>query len=73
MQPWFEVRSSAAQGSPLSLLLYVLAAQPLAARLHQLQATGVVDGIVLPDGSMAPHCHQDADDTTVYTATVQGA
>jgi hypothetical protein len=67
------VRSSAAQGSPLSPLLYVLVVQPLAARLPQLQAAGVVDGILLPDGTMAPPCHQHADDTTVHTATVQGA
>jgi hypothetical protein len=73
LSPWFEVLSSAAQGSPLSPMLYVLAAQPLAARLRQLQAAGVVDGIQMPDGSLAPPCHQHADDTSLHTATVQGA
>ncbi len=73
LSPWFDVLSSAAQGSPLSPLLYVLAAQPLAARLRQLQRDGVIDGIVLPDGSLAPPCHQHADDTSVHTATVRGA
>ena len=54
-------------------MLYVLAAQPLAARLRQLQAAGVVDGILMPDGSLAPPCHQHADDTSLHTATVHGA
>jgi hypothetical protein len=29
--------------------------------------------IRLPDGSLAPPCHQHADDTSVHTRTVQGA
>ena len=45
----------------------------MAARLRQLQAAGVVDGIQMPDGSLAPPCHQHADDTSLPTATVQGA
>ena len=73
LSPWFEVLSGAAQGSPLSPLLYVLAAQPLAARLRRLQAGGVLDGIRMPDGSLAPPCHQHADDTTIHTASVAGA
>jgi hypothetical protein len=54
-------------------MLYILAAQPLAARLRQLQAAGRIDGIQLPDGSLAPPCHQHADDTSIHTATVQAA
>jgi hypothetical protein len=67
LSPGLEVRSSAVQGSPFSRLLYVLAAQPLAARLRQLQAMGVVEGIPLPDGTLAPPCHQHADDTILCT------
>jgi hypothetical protein len=73
MSPWFEVLSGAAQGSPLSPVLYILAAQPLAAKLRQLQVAGRIDGIVLPDGSLAPPCHQHADDTSIHTATVVAA
>lgn len=75
MSPWFEVLSGAAQGSPLSPVLYILAAQPLAAKLRQLQAAGRInfDGILLPDGSLAPPCHQHADDTSIHTATVAAA
>jgi hypothetical protein len=73
LSPWFAVLSGAAQGSPLSPMLYILAAQPLAARLRQLQAAGRIDGIQLPDGSLAPPCHQHADDTSIHTATVQAA
>jgi hypothetical protein len=56
LSPWFDVLASAAQGSPMSPLLYALAAQPLAARLRQLQHAGIVDGIRLPDGSLALPC-----------------
>ncbi len=68
-----DVLSGAAQGSPLSPMLYILAAQPLAARLRQFQAAGRIDGIQLPDGSLAPPCHQHADDTSIHTATMQAA
>ncbi len=56
-------------------VLYILAAQPLAAKLRQLQAAGRInfDGILLPDGSLAPPCHQHADDTSIHTATVAAA
>ena len=50
----FRVRSGAAQGSPLSPLLFVAAVQPLAARLRHLQAGGQIDAIRLPDGRLAP-------------------
>jgi hypothetical protein len=49
MSPWFEVLSGAAQGSPLSPVLYILAAQPLAAKLRQLQAAGRIG---LPDSEV---------------------
>ena len=69
----FAVRSGAAQGSPLSPLLYVVAAQPLAAALRQLQAQGVIDAVRLPGGAVAPASHQHADDIAVHTATVGAA
>ena len=73
LSPQFAVLSGVAQGSPLSPQLYLVAAQPLAARLRQLQAAGLVDAVVLPDGSKAPPSHQHADDTTIHTRTPQGA
>jgi len=48
------VLSGVAQGSPLSPALYVIAAQPLASRLRQLQREGVISAITLPDGTAAP-------------------
>ena len=69
----FAVDSGAAQGSPLSPLLFVAAVQPLAARLRHLQASGAVDAVRLPGGVFAPPSHQHADDTTIITATADGA
>ena len=69
----FAVHSGAAQGSPLSPLLFVAAVQPLAARLRHLQANGAIDAIRLPTGRLAPPSHQHADDTTIHTATADGA
>ena len=69
----FAVRSGAAQGSPLSPLLFVAAVQPLAARLRHLQAAGDIDAVRLPGGVFAPPSHQHTDDTTIITATAQGA
>jgi hypothetical protein len=48
--PRFAVLSGVAQGSPLTPLLYLVAAQPLAARLRQLQEAGLLDAVLLPDG-----------------------
>ena len=69
----FAVRSGVAQGSPLSPLLYVAAAQPLAAALRRLVAAGRVAPIRLPGGAEAPVCHQHADDTSIHTATIEDA
>lgn len=68
----FDIPSGCAQGSPLSPLLYVIAAQPLAAKCRQLQRDGRITSISMPDGSDAPSCHQHADDTTLHAATVAG-
>src|SRR5207253_3911843 len=54
----FPVLSGVPQGGPLSPLLYVIGAQPLASRLRQLQTQGVIRGIFMPDGTAAPVCHQ---------------
>lgn len=69
----FEVPAGCAQGSPLSPLLYVISAQPLAARVRQLQAQGIIAPIPLPDGAPAPPMHMHADDTTLHTVHVDAA
>ena len=73
LTPMMAVPTGLAQGSPLSPLLWVLAAEPLNARLLQLQQMGRISGISLPDGRLAPPCHQHADDTTVHTASPESA
>ena len=62
------IDAGCAQGSPLSPLLYVIAAQPLAARCRQLQQNAGFTSIMLPGGQPAPCCHQHADDTTLHAA-----
>ena len=66
LTPAFPVISGVAQGSPLSPLLYALAAQPLAAYLRAMAFQGLVHGIPLPGGGQAPLTHQHADDLTVH-------
>ena len=69
LSPTFPVRSGLPQGSPLSPLLYVIAAQPLAAHLRREVARGSLQAITLPDGTQAPPIHQHADDTTLHLRT----
>jgi hypothetical protein len=69
----FPIVSGVAQGSPLSPLLYVLAAQPLAAYIRRLGDGGLLRGIPFPDGSVAPFTHQHADDLTVHVAALPDA
>ena len=66
----FPTAGGVGQGSPLSALLYVAAAQPMAARARHLQAAGLAAAIAMPDGSPAPPTHQHADDTTLHARTV---
>ena len=69
LSPSFAIRAGLPQGSPLSPLLYVIAAQPLAAHLRQEVARGALRAISLPDGTQAPPSHQHADDTTIHLRT----
>ncbi|KAL3155272.1 hypothetical protein ABBQ32_013095 [Trebouxia sp. C0010 RCD-2024] len=62
----FPERSGVQQGSPLSPLLYVLAAQPLASHLRRQSQLGVIRPITMPDGQPAPISHQHADDTSLH-------
>jgi exonuclease III len=73
LTPLMQVPTGLAQGSPLSPLLWVLAAQPLSSRLRQLQRDGELGAIVMPNGQPAPPCHQHADDTTLHTDTAESA
>ena len=63
----FPERSKVQQGSPLSPLLYVIAAQPLASHLRRQSQLGVIRPITMPDGQPAPISHQHADDTSLHT------
>ena len=62
----FPERSGVQQGSPLSPLLYVLGAQPLASHLRQQARLGIVRPISMPNGQPAPISHQHADDTSLH-------
>lgn len=65
----FPISAGCAQGSPLSPLLYVISAQPLAAMCRKMQREGRISAIMLPTGLPAPPMHQHADDTTIHLAT----
>jgi len=69
----FAVRSGVAQGSPLSPVMYVIAAQPLASYMRLMQRRGIIAPIKLPDGSVAPPTFQHADDTTLHVASITDA
>ena len=60
-----------AEGSPLSSLLFVIAAQLLAVHLRAHAHLGVFRPISRPDGSPGPPSHQHADDTTLHVRTRQ--
>jgi len=62
----FPERSGVQQGSPLSPLLYVLAAQPFASHIRHQTRQSVIRSITMPDGQPAPVSHQHADDTTIH-------
>ena len=62
----FPKRSGVQQGSPLSPLLYVLGAQPLASHLRRQARLGIVRPISMPNGQPAPVSHQHADDTSLH-------
>ncbi len=64
--PAFPTPPGVQQGSPLSPLLYVLGAQPLASHLRQQVSQDIFRPIALPYGQSAPVSHQHADDTSLH-------
>ncbi|KAA6425792.1 MAG: reverse transcriptase [Trebouxia sp. A1-2] len=69
----FPKRTRVQQGSPLSPLLFVLAAQPLASHLRHQAQQGIIRPIIMPDGQPAPVSHQHADDTTLHVLHLSDA
>ena len=68
--PSFNIYSGLSQGSPLSPILYIIAAQPLASFLRSLQHLDRLQPITLPSGAPAPVCHQHADDTSLHVRSI---
>ncbi len=68
----FPVASGVFQGSPLSPLLFALAAQPMAAHARMLAGQHAFQPIRLPSGQPAPVLHQHADDTSVHAQSLPG-
>jgi hypothetical protein len=75
LSPWFDVLASAAQagGARCRPCCMSWRHNPWQLGCVSYRRAGIVDGIRLHDGSLAPPCHQHADDTSVHTRTVQGA
>jgi len=69
LSPSFAIRTGLPPGSPLSPLLYVIAAQPLATPLRQEVARGALLAINLQGGTQAHPSHQHADDATIHLRT----
>ena len=69
----FPVRSGVFQGSPLSPLLFTLAAQPMAAHVRRTAAEQGIQPLSLPSGAAVPFIHQHADDTTLHARSPQDA
>jgi hypothetical protein len=67
----FPVQPGVFQGSPLSPLLFVLAAQPMAA--HARRTAAALQPRHLSSGDLQPVMHQHADDTTIHAATTADA
>ena len=62
----FPEHSGVQQGSPLSPLLYVIAAQPLVSHPRRQSHLGLIRPINMPDGQSALIGHQHADDTSLH-------
>ena len=65
----FPVQSGVFQGSPLSLLLYVLAVQLMAAHARQLAAQQGLHALSMPAGEPVPFVYCHADITTIHAAS----
>lgn len=71
--PSFPIAAGLGQGSPLSPLLYTIAAHPLACHLEQQQRLGVLRCIPSPSPTPPPVCHMHADDTTIHVEDLASA
>jgi hypothetical protein len=69
--PTFPVQLGVFQGSPLSPLLFVLAAQPMVAHTRRIAAA--LQPRHLPSGDVQPVIHQLVDDTTIHAVTTADA